>query len=81
MAAPPGLLVAQQPGELCPPGIGDRPGNAMVGQHPSNVQIFDDEPVVGLDQRVGDLVQEVPPNVSDVIVVTMQLCCRILTVV
>jgi hypothetical protein len=48
----------QQPGELRPPSIRDRPSEAMVGQHPRDVQIFDDEPVVGLDQRIGDLMQE-----------------------
>ena len=51
----------------------------MVGQHPRHVQIFDDEPVVGLDQRVADLVQEMPPGVGNVMVVTPQLGCGVAT--
>jgi hypothetical protein len=65
LAIAPGLFVVQQPGVFCPPGIRDRPGEAMVGQHPRDVQIFDDEPVVGLDQRIGDLMQEMPPDAGD----------------
>ena len=44
-----------------------------LAQHPGHVEVLDDEPVVGLDQRVGDLVQEMPPHVGDVMVVTPQL--------
>jgi hypothetical protein len=41
-----------------------RPVNARptVGQHPGHVEVFDDEPVVSLDQRVRDVVQEMPPH-------------------
>ena len=44
----------------------------MVAQHPGHVEVFDDEPVVGLDQRVGNLVQEMPPHVSDPMMVPPQ---------
>ena len=64
-AAAPGLFVAQQPGELGPARIRDGSGQAMVGQHPGHIQVFDDEPVVSLDQRVGDLVQEMPAHIRD----------------
>ena len=30
----------------------------MVAQHPGHIEIFDDEPIVGVDQLVGNLVQE-----------------------
>ena len=46
----------------------DRSGKAMVGQHSGHIEVFDDEPVVGLDQLVGDLVQEMPTDVRDVVV-------------
>jgi hypothetical protein len=47
-------------------------GEPVVGQHPGHVEVFDDEPVVGLNQRVGHLVQEMPADVGDVMVVTPQ---------
>ena len=54
---------------------------AVVGEHPGHVQILNDEPVVGLDERVGDLMQKVSPNVSNVMVVTPQLGRRVTAVV
>src|SRR5258707_1668040 len=73
-------FVAQQSGELGPAGIGDGPGQATVGQHPGHVQVLDDEPAVGLDQRVGYLMQEMPPHICDMIVVTPQLGCDVTAV-
>ena len=52
----------------------------MVSQHPGHVQVLDDEPVVGLDQRVGHLVQEMPAHIGDVMVVTPQLGCGVAAV-
>jgi hypothetical protein len=52
----------------------------MVGQHPGHIQVLDDEPVVSLDQRVGDLVQEMPAQIRDAMVVTPQLRCGVATV-
>ena len=39
---------------------------------PGYGQIFDDEPVVGLDQLVGDLVCEIAAPVGDVVVMAGQ---------
>jgi len=69
LAAAPGLFVAQQPGELGPTRIGNSAGQTMVARHPRYVQVFDDEPVVGLDQLIGHPVQEMPAHVGDVMVV------------
>jgi hypothetical protein len=52
----------------------------VVGQHPGDVQVLDDEPVVGLDQRARYLVQEMAADVGDVVLVTPQLGCGIATV-
>ncbi len=80
LAAAPRLFVAQQPGELGPPGIRDRRSEAVVAQHPGHVEVFDDEPVVSLDQHVGHLVQEMPSYVGDVVVVPSELRGGALTV-
>jgi hypothetical protein len=40
----------------------------VSGQHSSHVQVFDDDPVVSLGQLAGNLVQEMPPNIGDVMV-------------
>jgi hypothetical protein len=45
----------------------------VIGQHPSHVQVLDDEPVVILDQCIGGLMQEVAPGVGDVMVMSRQL--------
>jgi hypothetical protein len=45
----------------------------VVGEHPGHVEVFDDEPVVRLDQQVRDLVQEVLPSVADLLVVAAQV--------
>ncbi len=72
-AAAPSLFVAQDAGELGPAGIRDGAGQAVVGQHPGHVQVFDDEPVVGLDQRARHLVQEMAAHIGDVTVMAPQL--------
>jgi hypothetical protein len=51
----------------------------VVGQ-PGHVQVLYDEPVVRLDQRVGDPVQEMPADVGDVMVVTPEFGCGVATV-
>jgi len=74
------LFVAQQAGELGPASVANGSGQAAVGQHPGHVEVLDDEPVVGLDQRVGDLVQEMAPNVGDMAVMTRELVCNLVAV-
>ena len=74
------MFVAQLAGGLSPAGIGDGLGQAVVGQHPGDVQVLDHEPVVGLDQRARYLVQEMPAHVRDVMVVTPQLGCGVTAV-
>jgi hypothetical protein len=41
---------------------------SRVAQHTGHGQVFDDEPVGGFDQRVGDLMQEVAANRGDPVV-------------
>ena len=55
-AVPPLLLVAQLPSELGLARIRDRLSQVVFAQHAGHVEVFDDEPVVGLDQRIGHLV-------------------------
>jgi hypothetical protein len=45
----------------------------MVRQHPGYVQVFDDEPVVGLDQPARYPVHEMAAHIGDVVVMTGQL--------
>ena len=52
---------------------GKSPGQATIAHHPGDVEVFDDEPIVGLDQLVGHLVQEMAAHVGDVIVMPGQL--------
>jgi hypothetical protein len=52
-----------------------------LGEVDRSVEVFEDEPVVGLDQRVGDLMQEVAADVGDTVMVSTQSGYRITTVV
>ncbi|KLO27800.1 hypothetical protein ABW16_14505 [Mycolicibacter heraklionensis] len=63
----------QLAGELSPARVSDSAGESAIGQHPRGVQIFDDEPVVGLDQLVGDPVEEMLANVRSAVVMPGQL--------
>jgi hypothetical protein len=76
----PGLLVAQQLRELDPARVRDRARQSPVAQHPGHIQVFDHEPVVGLDQLVRHLMQEMPTHVRNVVVMTSQLGCRVTAV-
>jgi hypothetical protein len=49
LPAAPRLFVFEKSSELRPAGVGNRAGQPVIVQHPCHVQIFDDEPVVGLD--------------------------------
>jgi hypothetical protein len=80
-AAAPGVFVAQLAGEFGPGRVTDGLSEPMVSQHPGHVEVFEDEPVVGLDQRVGDLMQEVAADVGDTVMVSTQSGYRITTVV
>jgi len=53
----------------------------VVGQHPGHMQVFDDEPVVSLDQLVGDLVCVMSAHVGGAVVVAAELGGGIATVV
>ena len=53
----------------------------MVGQHSGHVQVFDDEPVVGLDQLIGYLMQEMSAHIGDVVVMPRQPGGGVLAVV
>jgi hypothetical protein len=72
LPATPALFVGQDACELAPGGVADRPGEPVVGQHPCHIEVFDREPVVGLDQLVGDLVQEMLADVAHTMVVAAQ---------
>jgi hypothetical protein len=72
LSASPALFVVQLASELGPAGIGDRSGQSVVSQHARGVQVFDDEPVVSLDQRVGDLVCEMSAHIGDAVVMPAQ---------
>ncbi|HEY9265682.1 MAG TPA: hypothetical protein VIQ11_13855, partial [Mycobacterium sp.] len=60
-------------GELSPARIGYCASQATVCEHSGDIKVFDDEPIVVLDQRVGYLMQEVPADIRDVMVVPGQL--------
>jgi hypothetical protein len=45
---------------------------SMVRHHARDVQIFEDEPVVGLDQLAGYPVEEVPANVANTMMMPTQ---------
>lgn len=66
------LFVSKHPSGLRPAGIGDGPGEAAVGQHSLDVEVVDDEPVVGLDQLVGYLVQEMAAHIGDTVMMPTQ---------
>jgi hypothetical protein len=53
----------------------------VIGQHCGHVQVLDDDPVVGLDQLARYLVQEMPPNIGDTMVMPTQPGGGILAVV
>jgi hypothetical protein len=63
--APPSLFVAQLAGELAPARIADGLREPAVSHHASHVEILDNQPVVGLNQRVGYLMQEMTADVGD----------------
>ena len=74
------MFVAQLAGGLSPAGIGDGLGQAVVGQHPGDVQVLDHEPVVGLDQRARRLMQKMPTHIGDVVVMPCQFGCGVTAV-
>jgi hypothetical protein len=47
----------------------------MVALHPGHVQVFENESVVGLDQHVGNLVEEMATHIGDVAVVPPEAGC------
>nr|WP_169814432.1 hypothetical protein [Nocardia pseudovaccinii] len=56
LSAAPLLFIAHQAGELTPSGIADGTGKMPIGQHSGGIEVFQDQPVVGIDQAGGDLV-------------------------
>jgi hypothetical protein len=56
LPAPPHLLVAELAGELRPAGIGDGVCQVLVADEVGDGEVFQAQPVVGLDEPTGDLV-------------------------
>jgi hypothetical protein len=55
LPAPPHLLVVELAGELRPAGIGDGAGQVLVADEVGDGEVFQAQPVVGLDEPAGDL--------------------------
>lgn len=70
--AEPCLLIPDHSRELSPSRIADRARQRTVAQHSRNVQVFQNEPVVGFDQLVGHLMQEMKANISNAMMMTRQ---------
>jgi hypothetical protein len=68
LTVPPTLLITQLSGELSPASIGDGSSEVVIAQHARDVEVFEDESVVCLDQLVRDLMQEVLPDVANTVV-------------
>ena len=45
---------------------------SVVGPHARDVEILEGEPVVGLDQLAGDLVQEMSADIADMLMMPAQ---------
>jgi hypothetical protein len=65
LGSEPRRLVGELPGQLGPSGIADSAGQAPVGHEIGDGEVFQTEPVVGLDELAGDLVEEVAAHVGD----------------
>ncbi|BDU09028.1 hypothetical protein FMUBM48_52910 [Nocardia cyriacigeorgica] len=74
------MLVSQHASEFTPGSVADCPGKATVSQHPGHIQVFDDDPVVGLDQLVRYPMEEMAANISYPTVVPPQSGCGIASV-
>jgi hypothetical protein len=72
LPAPPALFVGHLAAQFGPASVSNRTRQVAVEHHASHVQVFHDQPIVGLDQLGGDLVQIVAPLVGDVGVVAAQ---------
>jgi len=66
LGAEPRCLVGELAGELGPGDITDGTGQTPVGDEVGNGEVFQTEPVVGLDELAGDLVEKVSTDVGDV---------------
>ena len=53
----PRLLVGELPGEFRPAGITDRAGEVAVADQVGDGEVLQAQPVVGLDELAGDLMQ------------------------
>jgi hypothetical protein len=53
----------------------------VICQHSGHVEVLDDEPVVGLDQLIGYLVEEMAAHIRDTAVMPTQPGSGILAVV
>nr|WP_228538179.1 hypothetical protein [Nocardia sp. XZ_19_385] len=74
LTATPLLLVGDLASELAPSGVADRTGEVVVARHSRNVQVLEDEPVVGIDQCVRDLVQKMGADIADTMMMSRQPC-------
>jgi hypothetical protein len=57
-------------GALGPGGVANGAGQAPVGHEVGDGEVFQREPVVGLDELAGDLVEEISTDVGE------RACCR-----
>jgi hypothetical protein len=65
LPAVPRLLVDDLPGEFCPARIGDGAGQVLVANQVGDGEVLQRQPVVGLDELAGDLMQEASTDIGD----------------
>jgi hypothetical protein len=61
----PGRLVAKLAGEFGPGGVTDGAGQVPVGHEVGDGEVFQTEPVVGLDELAGNRVEEASTDIGD----------------
>jgi hypothetical protein len=65
LGAEPCRLVAELAGELSPSGVSDGAGQVAVGQQIGHGEVFQAQPIVGLDELAGNLMEECLPHIDD----------------
>jgi len=63
--AEPCRLVAELAGELSPSGVSDGAGQVPVGQKIGHGEVFQAQPIVGLDELAGNPMEECLPHIGD----------------
>ena len=64
------LFVAEHPNESSPPGVLDGLGEAMIPDHVPDLQVLDDNGIIGIRYGSAGLVQEVASASLDLLVQT-----------